>query len=306
MAAVVLMVNHRTESCGVYQYGKRLFSRALRSKRYEVNCIEVDSKWEFEHWVNQLNPQIIMYNYYPSTMPWLDEGVIRQHRPRKQLCLFHEAPVHHLGFDLVVHQEPNNPIEGFINISRHIPEYTPYLPVPEVPTFGSFGFGLGGKGFDKLVDKVSAEYERAIVRLHIPYAAFGDSDGHGARAWVSACRQRIHPGIELDADHGFISEISLLDWLSQNTINCFFYDENYGRGISGTADYALASGRPLAITRSWQFKHLWEVEPRVLIEGRTLQEMIDQGTKHLEVFKKMWGGTRVTDDFERIFDQVMA
>lgn len=297
------MVNHSTENCGVFQYGKRLFSRALRSKRYEVHYAEVNTRDEFERWAFQIHPNIIMYNWYPTTMAWLTPPVVGHWRhTSKQLCLYHEADTSTMGFDLVAHQDPTNTDPGFIPISRHLPEYQSYLPLPEIPTFGSFGFGLGGKGFDKLAEKVTAEYEHAILRLSIPYAAFGDNSGEGAKKWVHSCRSKLGTNIRLDISHDFLPESSLLDWLSQNTINCFFYDKHYGRGISGVTDYAISSGRPIAITDSWQFKHLWSINPQVVIGDRTLQAMIDQGTEPLKVFKNLWGGTRVTDDFEKIFD----
>jgi len=303
-----LLVNHRTAHCGVYQFGTRILKPALESKHYECYYIETPAADEFEHWAGQINPDFVVYNWYPSTMPWVTPAFVAARKTRfKQLCIFHEVPVAHLGFDLVLHQDPTAENETslgrYMPMSRPIPRYLgDSYGRPDVPTFGSFGFGLGGKGFTELVRRVHAEYDTAHIRLNIPYAAFGDSNGVGARTWASHCQQLVtKPGIIVSIGHDLLDELALLSFLAGNSVNCFFYEENYGRGISGTTDYALAVRRPIAITKSWQFKHLWSQEPSLLVEDRTLQSFIDVGAAHLEKFHTMWSRSQLIEDYERAF-----
>ncbi len=311
MLPVVLYVNHREQNCGVHQFGKRIFHQAMQSTKYDSFYIHIDDINDLYHWVTTLNPSIVVYNYYSSsTMPWLTPDMVRAYRTQfsiKQLALYHEGAIEHMGFDLLLSQDPTfEAREGYVALSRPIPHYKGCSVEPPIPTFGSFGFGLDGKGFTRLVDNVSRHYTEACIRLNIPYAAFGDSDGSGARRWSDQCRVLCHKGIDLTITHDLMPETDLLDWLAQNTINCFLYDEHYGRGISGTTDYALAVHRPIAISKSWQFKHLWTIDDSFCVENNSLHTIIAMGTEHLDAFHERWSDAALIHCFEQTFDDLLG
>lgn len=299
----VLFVNHRTRECGVNQLGKRYYDAFRESKRYIVDYIDVDERHEFEYWFNELRPSAVIWNFYSGqTMYWLANEVIENHRAEaKQIGIYHELDLSSKGFDLLLHQNPIT-TDNFPHwkLPRSIPEYNTIFIPPEITTFGSFGFGLAGKGFDTLVERVNKEYDRALVRLHISYAAFGDPTGSGAQWWIDESRKRItKPGIELEVTTDFWPEEQLLDWLAHNTCNAFFYGANHGRGIASTLDYAIAADRPLAITRSEQFRHIWSIDDSFLVENQTLQQIIDRGSAPLEQFRRMWSREALIDSFEQ-------
>lgn len=306
----VLLVNHREKNCGVQQFGSRLFSYPLNSEKYNCFYIDIDNSQEFEHWANYTQPQIVVYNFYTgATMPWLSPEFVRSHRSRfKQASIFHEVPLDSMGFDMLLHQDPTNTDNKYVNLTRPIPLYTPPIrEVSSVPIISSFGFGLGGKGFSRLCEAVNVQFDEAIIRLNIPFAAFGDADGTGAKNWALDCRKRVSkPGISLHITHDLMAESVLLDWLNESTINCFFYDENYGRGISGTLDYSLAARKPIGITRSYQFQHIWQIDTSFLIENKTLPEIISMGTSHLNKFHDMWSSNNLIACFDRAFDQLLG
>lgn len=305
----VLMVNHREKACGVYQYGERVMKPLLNSTRYQCYYIDVDNEYEHDYWIRQIQPAAVLYNYYSgATMPWLTPSKISNQRTMfKQLCLFHELDLSSMGFDLILHQDPTNTLPGFHNMVRQIPEYpkTTYKP-RSIPVIGSFGFGLGGKGFGKVVRQVIEEYRKAVIRLNIPYAHFGDSDGKGAQSYVEEAKRIIADNPESEIDlritHDLLPEDRLLEWLAYNDINCFFYDENYGRGISGTIDYALAVHKPFAITRSWQFKHIWMNDDSMVIDKTSLRDLIKRGTSYLQPFHDMWNPITHIQNMEQAFD----
>lgn len=304
---VILFVNHRQKTCGVHQFGHRLFSPALKSQRYACYYIDIDNVDEFYYWRDYLDPKIVVYNYYNgATMPWMSPHVVNEQRQRfKQLCVFHEVNIWHMGFDALIHQDPTNTDTKFINISRPIPDYEPVHWHCDIPVIGSFGFGLGGKGFTRIVDYVKRDFDRAIIRFNIPFAAFGDNEGVGARNWAASCREHLGDAanIQLKITHDLLPENDLLDWLAMNTLNCFLYDTNHGRGISGTLDYALAANKPIAITRSEQFRHFWTLNESCNIENRNLRDIIAQGTENLAFFREKWGNKAVLSDWEAIFDR---
>src|SRR5688572_12864886 len=264
----VLCVNHRDAQCGVHQFFKRLTAPLIESTIFDVYYIDPAQESEFDYWQEEIKPDIVLYNFYTgATMPWLSPGKIQAQRALfKQCCLFHEVPIDHMGFDLIFHQDPDDTFTNYVKLARPIPTFNKQIYLDhDAPVIGSFGFGLGGKGFNRLVSLVCEQIERAHVRFNIPYAKFGDESGTGAQAWARHIRDAItNSSVTVEVTHDFLTEPQLLDWLHANDLNAFLYEENYGRGISGTLDYALAVRRPIAITKSWQFKHIWNVDDSFL------------------------------------------
>ena len=309
MTYKVLFVNHREKSCGVWQFGDRLFSPGLKAHPNEWYYITVDNEHEHDHWRDILQPDVCVYNYYFSgaTLPFLSRGKIAAQRERfKQIGIHHEGSILDMGFDAIIHQNPLNTDTRYFNISRPVPDYVPVSWHCEIPVFSSFGFGLGGKGFTRIIEEIKKEYEHAIIRLNIPFAAFGDSDGTGAKLYSDACHRLLEgsTGIQLQVTHNLLSENELIDWLAMSTCNCFFYGENIGRGLTGTLDYCLAANKPIAITYSDQFLHFQDAP--IHIEDYSLRKIIEYGTKPLQKYKEQWNSQAVVRDFENIFDKVLG
>ncbi len=305
----VLFVNHKQDHCGVYQYFTKLVHPVTES-RDNWFYIETNEEWEHDHWIVSLEPDIVVYNFYFSgaTMPWLTDNKIARQKTRfKQLGIHHEGNMDSKGFDLILHQDPSNTDTRYFNLPRPIPEYHNIQRARNIiPHIGSFGFGLGGKGFTRVVEQVVKEFDEAVIRINIPFAFFGDANGDGARSWATACKTIADrkQGIELYITHDLLPENQLLDFIAVNDVNCFFYDDNIGRGISGTLDYALAVRKPIAITHSDQFRHMWD--DNILIEKNTLRAIIQKGTDHLEPYYKKWNKEAMIVAFEQAFKQVMG
>jgi SAM-dependent methyltransferase len=171
---------------------------------------------------------------------------------------------------------------------------------------GSFGFATPNKGFEDLVRAVHAEFDKAVIRFNIPSADFGDKDGSNAKRIVEACRVLItKPGISLDVSHDFLSKHQVLDFLAQNTLNVFLYQDKRGRGISSTTDYALAVDRPVAVSDSIMFRHLHDIEPSIVYGRTSLKEIIDHGTSPLRKLLLDWDASNLIWEYERIVDSVL-
>lgn len=311
MAPVVLFVNHREKNCGVAQFGARLYAPLTKSKKYDTYYIDIENADEFDHWKTQLNPAIIVFNFYTAaTMGWLTpEKAFALKSSCKTAGIFHEVSISHMRFDLIFHQDPGFTGDWAIPLARPIPTFIKpasfYLDNNN-PVIGSFGFGLGGKGFTRLAALVSQQFAYAHLRINIPYAHFGDSDGRGAQDWARQIRAcSFNPNITLEITHDFMDEPQLLNWLAHNDMNAFLYDSNGGRGISGTTDYALAVRRPIAITRSDQFHHLFNIDDSFTVENNTLPDILTRGINHLEKFHTMWGDAAVVASFEAGFDKII-
>lgn len=314
-AKTILIVSHKEHQCGVYQFGRNIAEALAKSVKYSFLYEECSNAEEYRSKVNKIDPAAIIYNhYYSTTMPWLTKKVIHQYKV-PHIGIIHEVTqrVADLAnddfFDFHIAPDPTlllkNPL--VFKTGRLVPQYENNFDFPTVPTFGSFGFGTAGKGFDRLISTIQDEFDEATIRLHIPFAAFGDPDGTTAQAIAKKCQEIIvKPGVKLQLSHEFLSQGQLLDFLAQNSLNAFFYEENKGRGISSVIDAALAVQRPIAISKSAMFRHIASASPSVCIEDATLKQIMQNGSENLAHYCREWSEANLIWDYERILDVVLV
>jgi SAM-dependent methyltransferase len=313
----VLIVNHDKPACGVYQFGRNLHA-ALQGQpgRYRFTLADCADAAAIEQAIRRVNPVAVIYNWHPATHPFVDKAFTRRMGSPAvpALGFFHEvtaADAEHAGderFDAWICGDPTLATRNrfIFKSGRPLPAYRNTRTLPAITTIGSFGFGFTNKGFARLAALVNEQFDQAIIRLHIPFSAFFDPDGREAHARVEEARALItKPGIRIEASHELLSTGELLDFLAGNSLNAFLYDDMH-RGIASTLDYALAVDRPLAISKSYMFRHVWAATPSILVEERTLPEILAAGTAPLAPFKNAWSGAALAREYETILDQVLA
>ncbi len=312
----VLFVTNPPRRCGVHEMGAGIIKALRLSKKYQFIGVETQentSQPNFIEIVKQHQPTAIIYNWHPATMPWLTEEITHQIHEEfsgiKQAGIVHDVPAPFADFAGIIYPDPTFREHGISYAARRlVPELrTPKSNNPEDPiVIGSFGFGLAGKGFQRIIRQTAKEFPNAKVRFHIPYSYYCDSSGSIADALGKECQRFAGNRIELEITHDYKTTDDLITWLSENTVNCFFYDEARDRGISSVIDFALAAGRPIAITHSWMFRHIRDTEPGICIENTTLQAIIDNGLKPLEQFREQYTEAGICSDYERVIDKMQA
>jgi hypothetical protein len=266
----------------------------------------VDSFAEYQNLVKDIQPRGIIYNYYPLTMPWLTNAHITT------LSSIVHYKIHHeysgvTAFNYRLHQDPDAkeskedfaiPRPIFENLSC---EY----PVSTIPVIGSFGFGFQNKGFPRLCSMVNEQFEEAIIRLHLTFSHFVDASGAITSYVTEQCRRQItKPGIKLLVTNNFLSNEGLLSFLAGNSINAFAYDSfEDGRGIASVIDYAISVNRPVAISRSNMFRHIWNATPCILLEERPLAEIIKDGLVGLGEYRDRWSNSNLLRKVESVINQ---
>jgi SAM-dependent methyltransferase len=279
-----LIVSHKGDHCGVYQFGKNLYDTLSRAPEIAWSYCECANFEELRAAVDQATPDAIVFNHHPCTMSWLTAA------PLKELGAPLFGLLHQVSqkiadaadpdpFDFLICLDPTlvprNP--RILRVPRFLPiePAPPPPPPPEVFTAGSFGFATPGKGFDRLCALVNAEFDRAKIRLNLP--KHDDPNIIPDQMFdeiVEKCRQAVtKPGIELEITHHFFSNAQIVEFLASNTINAFLYDDSPSTGISSCADFALASGRPFALTRTSMFRNLFHLNPSIFIEDRSLADI---------------------------------
>lgn len=296
---MVLFLNSVSRKCGVYQYGARVYKVLAESSKYRVRYAEVNTLDEYRRCYDKLAPDIVIYNYHYYTMPWLTQEVLRGKRGVAHVAFFHETKMIE-GFDCHISVDPTQetacPSCGqglWCSMGRPVPEYTNSFGVPAVPTIGSFGLGVSGKNYDLLCARVNAEFDHAIININIP------TSRASATELAALYRAQITKrGIQLNVTYDFLDESDLLDFLARNTINVFLYPAGRSRGVSSATDYALAVRRPLAITKSNRFRHIWPRAQEICLENSTLPEIIERGLSPLAQFYAEWTKENLLRDIE--------
>jgi len=303
----IIFLNHQEKQCGVYQYGKHSAEILKKSSIYNFIYIETGSEQEYQQAIDTYHPIGAIYNYHPSTMTWLSHQNIIHNQNQVHYVLHHEGGrPSHLPFNqyLLVDSTYHETYQRY-PIPRPLFENTNLnYQNNEIPVISSFGFGFGNKGFRVLVKLVNEQFDRAIIRLHIPRAYFGDRDGKTSAQIFPGCYdENIKPGIELQITTDFLDDQSLLQFLASSSINVFLYDEMKGRGLSSVIDYALSVNVPIAITKSDMFRHIKHASPSICVEDRSLADIIASGTQPLQQFREKWSHANFIKKYEQIIDK---
>jgi hypothetical protein len=313
MDKIILFVNHKEPRCGVYQAGLGISKILKKSNKYRLEYVEVENLTQFENYFNFSKPDVVLYNYHPAPMPWLNLSIIKQYE-----SLAKSMVIQHEGF----HNPDNTTFQYYIFanaameilpewnnvfvVGRPLKKYDGDYPTNSIPTIGSFGFGFLNKRYELIAKAVNSEFDNAIINLQISYAKYGDNEGFSARQSVELCRKEISkPGIELRVSHAFLPEQDLLKFLASNDINVFLYDDMPGRGSASTIDWALSVKRPIAVSKTYMFKHL-VTEPSVFIEDNNLKTILANGTEPLHKFYNMWSEEANIKHYDEIFDRVLS
>lgn len=302
----IIFLNHKQRQCGVYQYGYRSARILKKSEKFNFIYCEVESESELIEFISMHKPIAIIYNYVPATMGWLNADTLLKFKGIDHCCIHHEGGDPMNGaFDKYIMTDSTFSDSGNkFGIPRPLFEdYHSTIQLPSIPTIGSFGFGFNNKGFEKLVKLVNKEFDEAIIRLHIPFAFYGDADGGIAMSIAKACQSHItKPNVKLVITHDFLSDEEVLEFLSGNSVNAFLYDEMIGRGLSSVIDYALSIHRPLAITRSYMFRHISNANPSICIDNTSLREIMTRNGNELKPYRDWHSNANLVAKYELIMD----
>lgn len=294
----MLFLNHKRQQCGVYQYGKRLHDILKNYYEIDYEYHEVETEWEYCQLLDNNQYSAVIYNYYPLTMPWLNQHTIR-HSP-ENIGILHECEP--AFFDKKIRIDPTAIETTHVyNIPRpliqNIPptddkcdladfqEFVSYRD-GDTPIFGTFGFGFTNKGVPKIVQMINEQYEKAIIKMLITCADFG-GDYMTIQQICDACfQEKTKAGISVMICTHFVSEHDLLLFLQSNTMNIFLYDFMGGRGISSTIDYALSVKRPIGISDSYMFLHIYTDD--ICLYKNPIHKCMENSMPHCEKFLSLY------------------
>jgi len=316
----VLFINNKKKSCGVYQYGLRLFNILKKSKNIDFDYNEIDNFNSYNNLLNDSTTSAIIYNYHPGTMKWLCGINIQKNKDCKNICIYHESVGDELYFfDIKLNINPlfSNNNQDF-GIPRPIFEDIDYLDsyVPscksitdfinysdkKIPIFGSFGFGFDTKGFHKLINLINNNLQQAIIKIVIPME--NNSPYH--LEYIQYCKNiKVNPEIKILFSHKFFTNDDILKFLHTNDMNIFLYDYNKIKhisndkiGISSVIDYAISVKKPLGISNSLMFNHIYD--DKICLYKTSINDCMRNSVNYCSKFLNDYNHCNLIKTFENI------
>jgi hypothetical protein len=270
----ILYVNHGLGTqCGVYDFGKRQFNQLATSSLFESFYEECNSAVEYAEAYSRHQPDIVFFNYMPIVMPWMSAEAVA-HLPAKRIVVQHLFdPTTVVGimnsyvgiFDYMICNDPTLSVSDkrIFPVARTIQkhEFQSNETNRDEIRIGSFGFGLPHKNFHLIMREINKHFDNAVFNLHMTVGSF---TGDHTESLIKAIRAEItKPNIRLNHTHDYRSEQEIIEMLASNDINALFYEMHPSNaGISSSADYLLASGKPMLLTDCALFKHIDSRVPR--------------------------------------------
>jgi len=309
---MILFLNHTVQECGVYQYGKRLFDILKKSKKHKYSYCEVGSYDDYLNAISTMNPTTVVFNFTPSTMPWLTKDNINKNItnigiPHETNFVLFDNNIEINSSDRETENSLAIPRPIFENIDEIMSNYVvnnvgkkefiDYGKDSGIPIFGSFGFGFYNKGFDKIIKLVNEQYDNAIIKMIITQPHF--SGGFNSYNIVNECLSiERKPGVELLITTQFFTEEELLIFLAANTFNIFLYDSMEGRGISSCIDYAISSNKPFGISNSYMFRNVYSDD--ICLYKNSIRYVIEKSREKLPYLRELYSNQNLINKFDNI------
>lgn len=269
-------------------YALSVFNILQTSTKYNyvlVHCPlkRADGEEKFIRWLNGLNADAIIYNWYPSGDNWLWDDMMQFVNKPQFVIGGHE---HVPKFDVPKHQwsawYEAETTDRLTPLPRPVATYPDikYSPPGDRIKIGSFGLGLKYKQYPKIVEMVNEQFSDVVVDLnfHMSYTPHTFSETNSE---AQKCVALAALNVNLNIDFTFLeTSHDIVKFLNGNDINVFLYDAG-GRVSSSSLDHALSARKPIALSRSSLFSHLHHI-PGIWAEERSLRDIMNDGIAPLE------------------------
>ncbi len=297
-----ILISLGKENCGVHQFG------LLVAEALEIDHVSVMNANDIESYLRSSTPDLVIWNWHPATLASILSPNIRFPQVKMSLCLLHEFDARTKNyplFDGVVFPDPTSTFRHprIFSCGRVLPSWLAdpgIMPTEDEIVIGTFGFAVSMKGYQTLLRYVEESFEKAVVRIHIPPNWAVDPLGVRSKAVFEGIKNQAGPNTSVEFSSEFLSRRQLIHWLQKNSINVFPYDPSPHPGLSSSIDLALASGRPLAITRCGLFRHLTHLP--ITLESFSLKEIMKLGECPLGPIREQ----RAVLNFRKRWDWIIA
>lgn len=294
-----IFYNSNKADCSIHESGRMCYEALKLSDKY--NLLYSENQFPEKEEVD-----FIVFNHHPWVNNWMHDyakgldkltfTIVTEVGPYENIM-----PYTPLVFNNYIILDPTiadaNNIYGF---PRPLEIYLAKEKNDDELIIGSFGFPTTGKNWEEIVARTQLEFDKALIRFHIPHATYVHNNEGEIRRIKNICNGLIHnPNINIEYTHHYMSKQELIDWCSQNTINVFLYNRNQ-TGLAATTDQAILSGRPLLVSQNPTFRHILQyLDPYPL----TIKEAIETTLPAVRQMQIDWSPKQFAEKFENILEE---
>lgn len=297
-----LFINNKKAKDSIHESGYMAYQCLKLSALYSLDYVEVD---ENDREINT-GYDFYFFNYHPLAMRWLGTDQLKKKLNNVITMILEVAPgdafvmCPEKDFHIYCALDPTIISKGNLYaFPRPLENVDFEIPVVknDFPVIGSFGFATTGKGFEHVVAAVNKEFDKATVRINIPYGDFVSNSKEYSEKLAVLCKSIAKPGIDVQITHDFMSKEELIKWCAANDLNCFLYDRNMP-GLAATTDQAIVAGKPLSVSDNDTFRHITKYLPPY--PAFSLKDSLEKSPAIIAEIKKDWSPEKFAETFEKI------
>ena len=309
-----------TGICALSVCGNFYADTFTASKKYNVLAFTALSSEEVINLYEKYQPKIIFYHYGERTTLWMKDKTWKKKINCKHVVLDTDStqrsvnnfsPEKFHDFDFYISVDPTLDTEHMTNVFK-LNFLRPDVFAPEYVDTGITKIGFHGgaypnKGIFELPGYIQEHYDEAEIHFHCPmgFVNSGNSDEELMKN-INIAKSKIYkPGIKFFLTTDIISDQELINRLSQNTVNCYFYTPDpYGQSGS-SINAALSARRPIAIRKTKPTLSYWNLNPSICIEENSIKDIIKNGFDPLEPIYQKFSYSNVCKEFESIVSRIL-
>jgi hypothetical protein len=309
----VIFINHTKSQCGVYEIGKRIFElidqNTLPVKYFETS---VNGLYEYLNIVEKEKPNYILYNYFSVTLPYVNKELFKKFPKIKHIGIIHDPltpqmiDFYNTTFDCwVIHDTTNKSIsKNKFTTVRPIRRFDPPKKKKDgVIKIGSHGFSVSPwKMFDKMIELINYEFDEVIINMNITQATFGGYENPNRfDNWKKLINKK---NVTLNITNTYFeSEFDLIDYLSKNDLNVYFYSPPHQFvGVGGSADLAVSSQSSLVVNNTYMYRHFHN-HIGYFEQTNNLTSFLTNNSKVKELYE-LWSPERMTNDYKKMIESL--
>ncbi|MEJ7610364.1 MAG: hypothetical protein WKF88_04205 [Ferruginibacter sp.] len=297
-----LFINNRKAKDSIHESGYMVYQCLKLSDHYSLDYIEVD----INNRDIRLGYDFYFFNYHDVTLSWLNTGPLKKDLGCAITMILEILPgdafvrMPGKGFHIYCALDPTIRSKGKLYaFPRPLEKMDFEIPSAknEIPVIGTFGFATKGKGFEHVVEAVNKEFDRAIVRINIPYGDFVPDSKEYSNYLTDLCKKTAKPGIDVQVTYDFMTKPGLVEWCAANDLNCFLYDRNFP-GLAATTDQAIITGKPLSVSDNPTFRHITAYLPPY--PHFSLRDSLERSVPIVKQINEDWSPEKFMKRFEEV------
>jgi hypothetical protein len=299
----VAILTGSKQDCGIYYYARNLHNMLTKSKHNNYLLFTCDSESEMQKIVQDNSIDVVIHNWHPTTMRWLNQYVIDKNKVRQFMIIGHEGRFETIHF---------HNIEHYITIDVTAPdtekvhpgvrpiviyEDIQYSSPGNVLKIGTSGIGQHNKNLNVIIDIINRQFNEPVeLNVHFSPGFYTPLKEDAITQLIEHYKKYAKSNVKINYTLERFSEYDLIKWLNNNDINIYYYETFDAVGVSGSTDRALSARKPIGVNTSNFFRHI--ISDDINIEKTPIKEIVAKGLTPLSKYYTMWNSDTLLAQYD--------